>query len=114
MPISYDKKGLKKSKKYLKMGKTKYALTLSFYWALFQAVFVSGLLMCSNDGKFLLNKFILYSVILFIINFIIGYFSSRKNWENMNSLYHESIEYFKENNPEFIKDILDENINNDK
>lgn len=113
MPISYDKKGLKKSKKYLNMGKKKYALIFSFYWALFQAVFVAGVLSLM-DEKFSINKFILFLVVLFVSYSIFGYFMNLKNWERMKSLYYESIEYFKENDPEFIKDILEENLNNDK
>lgn len=113
MPVTYDKKTLKKSKKYLKMGKKRYALTLAFYNTIFQTIFVAGLTSLMFR-KFVLYKFLLLVLVLFVFYLIFGYITHLKGWERMKSLYYESIEYFKENDPEFIKDILEENLNNDK
>ena len=113
MPISYDKKGLKKAKKYLKMGKKKYAMRYSLYLSIILA-FILSFPMVTIHEKFELRKYAVSFFILFAIYFIYGYYKNLKNWEGMKNLYIESIEYFKKNDPEFIKDILEENLNNDK
>ncbi len=113
MPVTYDKKVLIKSKKYLNMGKKKYAMRYSLYLSILIA-FILSFPMVTIHEKFELRKYAVSFFILLAIYFIYGYYKNLKNWERMKNLYYESIEYFKENDPEFIKDILEENLNNDK
>lgn len=113
MGITYDKKTLERYFKYLRMGKKKYTLMLTFYTSVFQTVFMAVFFYYIFKEKFDF-KFILSMCALFVFYMISGYFLALKNWKNMNNLYNESIEYFKENNPEFIKDILEKKQDNDK
>jgi len=108
MPITYDKKALKRFQKYLKMGKKKYALKIAFFSSIFQAIFLSSLLTLI-DKKFEIVRFLILFFATFIFQLITTYISFLKQWDGMVSTYKESIEYFKKNNPEFIADMIEQN-----
>ncbi|HHH52670.1 MAG TPA: hypothetical protein ENK91_03350 [Bacteroidetes bacterium] len=113
MAITFDKKALKKSMKYVKMGRTRYALRIAFFYSIFQAIFTPLFLFLINED-YSWTHYIEFAILLFVLNYVTMYIISSKDYKRMESLYYNSIEYFKENNPEFIADILEQNSDNDK
>ena len=114
MAITFDKKALVKSKNIIDNGKKTYAIKTSIVVAIFQTVFVSIFLFLIIKNDINMIKFLLLLIVLFIVHFIIGYYRDLKNWERIKSNYEETIEYFKKNNPDFIKDILETKETDDK
>lgn len=102
MSIIFDKKRFKRSYKLLKPGKEKYNLRISFYTALFYAVFMTGFNYLINEDKSIKSHvltFFLYLIFMFFGNYLIN----KSQWSQVKREFNETVDYWEKNDPSFFE-----------
>ncbi|MGE5356090.1 MAG: hypothetical protein ACM3PT_07600 [Deltaproteobacteria bacterium] len=102
MAITFDKKGFRRRYKLMKLGKEKYSLRISFFLALFYAVFMTGFNYLTDDDKSLKShviSFFFYLIFMFVIN----YFLYKSQWSQEKREINETLDYWGKNDPSFFE-----------
>ena len=110
MPITFDKKGFRKTARWIKLGKKKYALRMTFLISLFYAVFASFFIAFTLDEIFSWKKVMLLFIVLFLFDFILNYFQMLRQWKSIISDYNETIDYWEKHDPTFFGGEMYEKI----
>jgi hypothetical protein len=105
MPITFDRKGFRKTANSIKKGKKHYLLRMSFFMSLFQAIFMSLFFAFINKDNFEWDYFLLVFFVFFIFELILNYYLLSKQWKPIVSDYNETIDYWEKHDPSFFEGV---------
>lgn len=116
MPITFDRKGFRKTAKNLKKGKKHYALRLSMIGSIFNALLSSFFIAFVFEKSFNVALFLISFFFIFLFTFIADYFVYLTQWKLMIDNYNETIDYWEKHDPTFFEgtkyDKIEENVPN--